>query len=167
MMDIFKTLLIAGMIGMIAGGAVNGSIAEANSSEGELNYSVVVEETPTPTPHYGGGAGGGDRRKAKDSDGDGYSDREEWLAGTDPYDPNDYPKKDITPEPTATPVIIPTPTVAPVPTPIPTILPTPTPVIDIPTEPETPEGSIWWFVVLAVIIGIILVVLLLRHKGYW
>ncbi|KAF5433650.1 putative membrane protein [Candidatus Methanophagaceae archaeon] len=53
--------------------------------------TVKVAPTPTPTPtpaprRRGGGGGGGG---VSDSDGDGYSDIDELIAGTDPYDPCD------------------------------------------------------------------------------
>ena len=51
---------------------------------------TTVKTTPAPTPtpiiRRGGGGGGGG---VSDSDGDGYSDIEEIIVGTDPYDPCD------------------------------------------------------------------------------
>ncbi|MFV9677109.1 MAG: PGF-CTERM sorting domain-containing protein, partial [Methanosarcinales archaeon] len=50
---------------------------------------TTVKVAPIPTPVYrraGGGGGGGG---VSDSDGDGYSDIEEIIVGTDPYDPCD------------------------------------------------------------------------------
>jgi hypothetical protein len=52
--------------------------------------------TPTPTPSpteppaEGGGGGEG---APPDTDGDGYPDQLEWVEGTDPNDPDDYPGK--------------------------------------------------------------------------
>ncbi|MEA3487980.1 MAG: PGF-CTERM sorting domain-containing protein, partial [Euryarchaeota archaeon] len=67
--------------------------AEYEASD-DTTVSVGPTPTPTPTPapptptprRRGGGGGGGG---VSDSDGDGYSDIEEIIVGTDPYDPCD------------------------------------------------------------------------------
>ena len=77
------------------------------------------------SPRRGGGGGA-----PRDSDSDGYSDIEELLAGTEPYDPEDYPGKPavpLRPTPEPTPIGTPTPSLTPVPTPTGTPVPTPTP----------------------------------------
>ena len=52
--------------------------------------------TPTPTPspmNPPAEGGGGGEESPLDTDGDGYPNQLEWLEGTDPNDPNDYPGK--------------------------------------------------------------------------
>jgi len=66
------------------------SQTEANVTDMVSTLTTVkVAPTPTPTPaprRRGGGGGGGG---VSDSDGDGYSDIDELITGTDPYDPCD------------------------------------------------------------------------------
>ena len=51
--------------------------------------TVKTTPAPTPTPIIRRGGGGGGGGGVSDSDGDGYSDIEEIIVGTDPYDPCD------------------------------------------------------------------------------
>jgi len=66
------------------------SLTETNVTD-MVSTLTTVKTTPTPTPtpaprRRGGGGGSGG---VSDSDGDGYSDIEEIIVGTDPYDPCD------------------------------------------------------------------------------
>jgi PGF-CTERM protein len=63
-----------------------------DEDDDETTVSVGPKPTPTPKPtpqpiRRGGGGGGGGG--VSDSDGDGYSDIDELITGSDPYDPCD------------------------------------------------------------------------------
>ena len=51
--------------------------------------TVKTTPAPTPTPIIRRGGGGGGGGGVSDSDGDGYSDIDELITGSDPYDPCD------------------------------------------------------------------------------
>lgn len=138
-MDIFKLFLVLGIVGIMIG-TISGSTLETNFSL-ILNKSDELNYTVEveETQHYRRGGGGGGTGKIS----------------TPVSTPTSVPSPLTTPTITSTPTIIPP------------VVPTPTPIIDIPREPEIPEGSIWGLITLLAIVGIILVALFLRHHGYW
>lgn len=150
--------------------ASNSTIVAFSISESEENLNLLQIDfslISSKNNDYRGRSRGGSERHI-DSDGDGYTNIEEMLAGTDPYDANNYPGKDVTSELITTPVVSPIPTTEPIVTPTPIIFPSPTPIIDTPAEPEASERSIWWLIGLVAVIGFILAaIFFLRQEGYW
>lgn len=111
-------------------------------ADGVDSNIVRITAAPTPTVYRRGGGG-----VPRDSDDDSYSDIDEMLAGTDPYDATIYPG-----------ALVVTPTPSPTPTPtLPLVTPTPSP---------TPKPWIPGFEAVFAIAGLLAAViyLVLRRK---